>query len=636
MLRTIHKNRKLLLGILIIACVSLIMTGFGVDFFQGGDKDRPAIKINDIEISHQEFEQKRQQQLNSLQQRFGNDYWRLAQAIGLDINKQVADGIINETLLLEEAKRLGLEAGDSELMAEIEKLFPSGFSLDAYRQMLSQLEMNTQQFESELRKSLIIQTLNDLINDTSTASDLEAQALFEQEATTYDVQYVKIEAQNLKEQLPKPSDEKLSEFYQQKVLEYEQPAKVSYQYLPFEPAQFTSQVDVNEQDLELYYVDHQNEYSTPEQVKIKEIELLFSEHTGKDQSQLEELANQIIEEAKAGKDFVELIQKYSPTDQAKSKPSEEKWVERGKRSDDFDKIVFSQQEPGVAELIKLEQGYLIVKVEEYQPQKLLPLEDVREDITKQIQESLAPAYARDRAEATLLQLQAGEKTLEEVAEKQRVEMGSSAGLLPADQDPAGWRGLTKKVLEQKENKWQIIEMNDSTLLVEVKEAKESFIPTFAELGELREKLLDAYLKQQAEKAASTTADNLLKDLKNNPDKSLADAAKELNLTLQRKDGLKVADDMPEDLKDPQVKKAIFSTNKKGALLHSAIKVGGDYYIIQVVDIKKPSKEAAEQLDKYREMAQRRAAELILDATIKRLKAESEIDIDPALLTNSGR
>lgn len=633
MLRTIHKYRKSLLGILLISCIILVMTGFGIDFFQGNERGRSAIQVDDTKISHQQFQQKRQQHSDLLQQRFGPDYWRIVQAIGLDINKQVADSIINEKLLTDEVKRLGFDIGDSELRAAIEDMFPEGFSMAAYRQMLLQSELNNQQFEEELRSSLLIQAFEDFIRDTSAVSKREALALLKREETLYDLRYVKVSAADLKTRLEQPDDQELSAFYELQVLDFEQPAKVEYRYLPFEPASFIDQVEVSQEDLELHYVDNQNEFSTPEKVRISQIELRPSEQDGGNPEDLASLAKEIFERASTGEEFATLALKYSHDVETKTKGGFVGWVERGQRSGDFDKYVFAKQEPGLVEPFKIAEGYLIVKVEQYQPQQLLPLEQVKDQIAEQIRNSLAPAYARDRAEIALVQLEAKEAALQEIAGQHQLTVGSSSGLLSSSEDPAGWRGLTRKVIDgQAGNTYQLIEIKDATILVEVVQFKESFVPAFSELADLKERLIENYLMKEAKQMASDLADGIVGELQDPQSGSLLEVAELHGLSVHEEKGLKASANLPEALNHPEVKKAIFSSAQKGSSPPIAVPINGDFVVLQVTDLTVPSAETlAEEIEQYRKQAQQTVSDLVLRSTINRLKAQSKIEIDPALL-----
>ena len=84
MIRTIRKYRKSIGGIIIVSCVVMVMTGFGLGSISR-DHVRYAINIDDTSFTYDEFNRQRRQLEENYRRMLGNDYYKLIGNLNLNL-----------------------------------------------------------------------------------------------------------------------------------------------------------------------------------------------------------------------------------------------------------------------------------------------------------------------------------------------------------------------------------------------------------------------------------------------------------------------------------------------------------------------------------------------------------------------
>lgn len=120
--------------------------------------------------------------------------------------------------------------------------------------------------------------------------------------------------------------------------------------------------DASPADVQKYYAQHQNEFRTDEELRVRQI-LVHDEN----------LANQIVAELKSGASFPELSAKYSTAPNAKQ-GGEIGFVSRGELPKMFEDELFQLSAGQVSNVIRTESSFHIFQVDERRPAGTLDLE----------------------------------------------------------------------------------------------------------------------------------------------------------------------------------------------------------------------------------------------------------------------
>lgn len=153
--------------------------------------------------------------------------------------------------------------------------------------------------------------------------------------------------------------------------------------------EFEEAVEVSEADVLQYYQDHQERFTHPERVFVRRI-FVPSGKEAQDRAaaaaRLEELRAQLD----AGADFAELAKTYS------SGPSAEKggavgWVARGDLVKKLEEAVFALEDGGVTDVLEMESGFVLLKVDKREAAGTASLDEVRTEIEPELRAKYAGA-----------------------------------------------------------------------------------------------------------------------------------------------------------------------------------------------------------------------------------------------------
>ena len=177
---------KILLGVLII-----VFTMFGFGAFEAFMKaDPPAAKVNGVKISQGqlavEMDRQKQRILAQMGERANPDL--------IDANRlrtSVLDGLINQAILMESARAMGLRVSDAEVDRVIvdNPQFKSGaaFDADLYRRLLANVGHTPATFKAEVTNNFTLSQLTGAVRETPFITQSEARDTARLVAQTRDI-----------------------------------------------------------------------------------------------------------------------------------------------------------------------------------------------------------------------------------------------------------------------------------------------------------------------------------------------------------------------------------------------------------------------------------------------------------------
>lgn len=632
MLKTIRTYRKSLFGVLAIAAVTLVMTGFGINFVSAPDSNY-AIKIDDIEIPFRDFERQRRAKEQQYRSMLGENFDRLGPRLLADMNEQLIDSEIANALIERQARNYEMFVSDERVAQFFESIMQPGWTADDYENILSRVGMSAPQFERQIATDALRDQFTQILEDASFLPERELKTMVRIEETKYDVEYLEIKPAAYTADVADPDDNLLLERYEENAYEYEAPAKVSYNYFELDRAAILDLVEVFDDDIELYYVDNENDFKVPAQIKASHIQINLPKDADQDTRQkTRALAEEAVAKAAAGEDFAELVREYSEDIETKASGGDLGWIGPGKMAREFDKAAFNLEPGQVSDLIETDYGFEIVKLEDIKPEHVKELSEVRDQIIKTMKEREAPAYAAAQADEYIAQLSSGSLSFEDLAKKVKAEIQKSPIALSERMDPRPtMRGLTKQVIENPDLQYQQAEVGDKTILVEITKYSEPAIQPFEEV---KPKILRKYKQEQAAEIAKKTADETMQKFDEGVVSSLEDAAKLLKLETVKREDLTRRSAIGPIFSNAETKREIFNTNKSYNKPKKVVAIDSNYYLIVVNAVKEPSAQEIEQkLESLRVRSNQQSAGVLVASIINNLKSKAKIDIHESLLTH---
>lgn len=588
MLDRMRRHRSWLkwsLAIVVVSFVLLYIPSFlGNGPQQGAANNAVVAEVNGQEISAAEFRRVYQQQIQAYRQSYGaNVDERLLKQLGID--QRIVQQMVEEQAALSEAKRLGITASDAEVRERILALpaFQENGQFigdQRYRQVLQMQNppMRTDEFEDEVRRSIMTEKLQAALTGWMTVSDSDVRNEFNRRNEKVKLAVVSFPADKFREGVV-ATDADVTKYFEGHQEEFRIPEKRKIRFLTIDQEALRQKASVTGQQIERYYNDNIQQFSTPEQVHAEHI-LLKTD--GKDDAAVKKEAESILAQARGGANFEDLAKKYSEDDASKAKGGDLDYFGRGQMVKEFDDAAFAAKPGDIVGPVKTQFGYHIIKVLDHRQAQTKPLAEVRSQIEDQLKFEQAQDQAQKAADSISSQLKSP-ADFDKVARDHGLTVHES-GFFQQDEPIAGI-GLAPNVAQEAFT-MKIGDVSDPIrtpqgyAFITVLAKQDSYLP---KLDEVKAKVRDAVLKEKAIDAARQKAASVDAAMKSGDfDKAAKDAGVEVKTT----DFIARGSQVTDIGQSAAVDAAAFSLPKGG--VSDPIVTANGAAIIKVVDKQMPS------------------------------------------------
>lgn len=375
---------------LILFAALAAMTFFGVcdpsSQYQGPQGS--AAKVGDEVISRDEF----QRTYRQLYDQYKNIYRESFNPGQLQIAGSALQQLVDNRTMYLTAQRLGLTASDAEVIKTIGEynIFndeKGNWSDEAYEGFLRNYGYTEKSFMEDIRRNITVGKARQWILTTSYASQKAAEIDFNLAETTVNVEYVKVDPQNVNVDVaPKELDTFLAD-------------------------------EAKKKKVEDYYSNNERQYQKPEEVSARHILISFKgarnatgEGAKRSKADAKKKAEEVLAKVKApGANFVEIAKKETDEAAGKGSGGSLGWFSRDAMVKPFSDAAFALKQGEISGVVESPFGFHIIKHEGHKPANNKTLADVQRDIAKDlIAKERRPAVATEQAEAILAKLKSGE------------------------------------------------------------------------------------------------------------------------------------------------------------------------------------------------------------------------------------
>ena len=417
-MRRQHSKLKWVLALVIF----VLGAGMIIQFIPFGDLGSLSItgdvaKVGSETVSAAEFQTAYANYLRNMQQRQQLSP-EILRAFGFD--KQILDYLIGQKVVLNEAKRLGLEVTTDELSQSIvtNPNFMAGGSfigVERYESLLNQNNLTAEQFENTLRSQMLAAKVASFVTAGVTVSNKEAEEEYRKRNEKAVLSYFLIDPAKLEGKVPALSDQDLQTYFDKNKARYTIPEKRKSKYAFVDMVKYRTELTADDNELQDFYNEHAEEYRLPEQVTAQHI--LFKTE-GKTPEQVEAIrkkATEVLTRAKNGEDFAKLAKEFSE-DTSASRGGDLGTFQRGAMVAPFEQAAFNLGPGAISDLVTTQFGFHIIKVNAKQDSRVRPFAEIKEAIRPRLLFDKARVKAKGVAEQIALDL-LNTKDLDAVAAK---------------------------------------------------------------------------------------------------------------------------------------------------------------------------------------------------------------------------
>jgi len=624
MLQSIRDKAQGWIAWAIILLISIPFALWGIGEYFGGGAEPIVAKVNGDEITDYDLNERTRVARENLRQQLGESY-RPEFFPEEELRRQVLEQIINEHVLFQASRDLGMRVSDESVIRYIQSQrafqVDGRFDVVAYENALRNRGMSKAGFEQIVRQDLLLRQFNDAVRISADAVDYEVAEAGRVEQQSRDLSYTIIPVANFIDDVV-VDEAALAAYYKAHEAAYMQPERVKLDYLLLDVSALSEGIEFAEQDLRDYFEQHLGEFTVPRQRKLRYILISLKEGEDKALAHAQELRERLL----SGEDFAELAKKNSQDPVSAAKGGDLGWVEPGMMVKSFDDAAFSLAKGEISKAVKTPFGYQLIQVEDIRGESEPTFDELRDQVAKAYRSFEAEQRFYDYAERLANLSYEQPDSLEPAAKDLGLSVQHSdwltreggEGILASHKVVAA--AFSEDVLKDGRNS-EVIELEPEKLLVLRVQAHEE--AQQKPLTEVREQVIEAYKQEKARDLAANAGESLLEKLR-----AGADMAETIAV-----DGwsLNAADDVQRNdraLPQTVLEKAFSLPRPKGdkPVIAGSAMPSGDYAVIAVRSVKdgQLGDDAARRLLANQLATAHGSAEY--QAFLKKLRAEADIEL----------
>ncbi|HJA78433.1 SurA N-terminal domain-containing protein [uncultured Desulfovibrio sp.] len=372
---------KLIFGLIIVVFIF-----WGVGSLTDTSSGSVVAVVNGDGISIGRYQKAYQQAVESLQrQNPGMSREDLARQ---NVGQMVLQALIMQTLLAQEATRLGISVSPQEMRQAVEAVdafrnSKGEFDPALFKSAVERAYGSVTAFEDMLREELLRNKLEALVAAGVWSNMDESLAFYQYLRQKRAVSYAFIPASRFAAEI-KVSDEDIAKRYESDKKDYEIPAKAAVEYVAVSPALLVKPESISAAEVEAEYARDTSRFMTPEQIKAAHILVPLPENASpEDVKQAEESMAAIRKELADGKPFAEVADAHNGPNAA-NKGGELGWIRRGETVPAFEEAAFALEPGKLSDNVRSPFGLHLILVSEKKAAAQRPLAEVEGEIRAEL------------------------------------------------------------------------------------------------------------------------------------------------------------------------------------------------------------------------------------------------------------
>lgn len=612
---------RIILGLITVV---FIFWGVGTGFFS---TVHPLATVNGHRILADQVDREANRIKQTLENIYGANAAGLLKSINL--REEALDRIVENRLVNEEARRIGLHISTAELREKIAS--QPAFQMDGhfdFRQYQAILRNNfnmlPNEYEAEMRTEMTQDLLRNMVSEAVLVSNSEARHVFDLRNESISLAYIEVPYQNYVAGIS-PTEKQVEQFYQAHQEAFREPERFKIDYIHYDPMVLAANFKPTDKQIEQFYQDNlKSRFTHPEEARASHILIRVSPTASAEQlAQAKKKAEEIFQKLKKGADFAKLAKEYSQDPGSRGQGGDLGFFSREQMIKPFADAVFAMK-PGQIRIIRTTFGYHIVKLEALRPAHVDTLAEARPRIIAILRKAQGTRLAREALDQDISSALSGE-SLADIAKKRGLSMvetpffsrAEAAGVVP---DPK----LAQQAVKLDKGQVRAVMGTGAPYLVKLVDLKPSYIPA---LKDIRERARQALIRSIAEDKARAQADKLLAQIK---EPAVFDkVAQQNNLTVQKTGAFPRSGGTVSGIGSlPEVTDAAATVPEVPGVIGRVMQQDGNAYIFEVLSRTLPSDRewAAAKKDFMREYIARRQAQAWM-RFVDALKAKAAITID---------
>lgn len=251
---------------ILIALLILGLAGFGIGNFTGTVNSVGS--VGDEEIPVNDYWRELQNELRNLSNQAGRSI-PLEEGLDYGVGRLALQKLVTEAALDNEASRIGLSAGDENVLKELRQT-PGFLGLDGefdqsqYEFVLERSGWTAAEYDEIIREQTARSILQSAISGAVRPSDLYVEKVVRYYFEGRDFSWARIDSSLLSDVLPEPTNADLMAYHTANPDEFTLPETREITFAWVTPGMLVESIDIDEETLRVLYEDLSEEYDVPE------------------------------------------------------------------------------------------------------------------------------------------------------------------------------------------------------------------------------------------------------------------------------------------------------------------------------------------------------------------------------------
>jgi peptidyl-prolyl cis-trans isomerase D len=402
MLKVLRDNLKYLswiLWVVILIFIAFVFVDFGGGLSGSGGSRQAAATVGDSSISYSEFQREYRRLESQYRQAFGESFTpELANQMKLPL--QALDRLVDQRLLLDEARQRGLDASDSEVQETILE-FPglkdeSGAFVgeELYQRFVRANGYSVRDFERAVRDEIRLNKLNAIFSSAVAVSDEEVEKSYRDQAERAAIRFVVLPGARFTAEAQVSPDELATWFAAHKE-EFRLPLQRVVNYLLIDTVRTRAKMTFTPEELQSYYTSHLDDWKQEEQVRARHILLKIDDK--RDAAAAESQIAALQQRIAAGEDFGKLAAEFSEDPASKPRGGDLGFFGRGRMIKEFEEAAFNAPLNTVVGPLRTSFGFHLIETLEKRAAGQRPFAEVEPQVKSKLAAERAEAQAEAKA-----------------------------------------------------------------------------------------------------------------------------------------------------------------------------------------------------------------------------------------------
>ena len=346
-------------------------------------------KVDDAEIGLNQFEAAYREQLQANPQ-----FAQLPDNLRLQLRSSILEQLIEQRVVDNYIVTAGYQISDAQITDIIQRTpefqVDGKFDMETYRSLLTQNGYEPATFERAQRVTLRRAQLQRALRGSALMSPAAYRRYLNLATEQRIVTMATIDPAVVANEIT-VTDEMISAYYDDNPTLFQLPETADVEYIEILRSEIAQGISVSEEELAEYYDVNQDRYLQDEQRQARHILVLFND----DEDAAEARANELLARVTGGESFEDVARDNSDDGGTAQQGGDLGLLPRTALPGDLGGTVFAMDEGAIEGPVKSEFGFHILRLDRIDKPGPLPLEQVRAELTIELQDEKAETQFLD-------------------------------------------------------------------------------------------------------------------------------------------------------------------------------------------------------------------------------------------------